>query len=164
MNGRGIKLTCGCCGKTHILTEYGKLEACDGETRFEFVSDWYKWERECVKEEIIRGEYSLDVPVEIMMATDNKKIYRVGEGRLTHGIEGFRLTDTEGKIDYVQKPLASYSVNADFNWYEIGDIISIGNHEALYYCIPKTDRDVAAKTRLAAEEIYKLLVEKKKEI
>ena len=34
-------------------------------------------------------------------------------------------------------------------------MICIGNHDALYYCFPK-DGDVVAKTRLAAEELYKL--------
>jgi hypothetical protein len=35
-------------------------------------------------------------------------------------------------------------------------MICIGNHTALYYCFPKTDRDVVAKARLAAEELYKI--------
>ena len=34
-------------------------------------------------------------------------------------------------------------------------MICIGNKEVLYYCFPKTD-GVVAKTRIAAEEIYKI--------
>ena len=161
MQSSGINLVCEACGKTWELTELGYLKATKGETYFDHVPDWYRWERECVRDEIIAGNYSLDVPVEIMMAVNNKRIYRVGEGTLTHTVDGFRLTDTTGRIDYSQKPLSSYSVNADFNWYEIGDIIAVGNHEALYYCLPKIDGDIVAKTRLAAEEIYKLLAERK---
>lgn len=161
MMGKGTRVTCDCCGKAHILSEYGRLTAEDGAPSFDFVPDWYRWERECVRDEIIAGNYSLDVPVEIMMAVNNKRIYRVGEGTLIHTVDGFRLTDTTGRIDYSQKPLASYSVNADFNWYEIGDIIAVGNHEALYYCLPKIDGDIVAKTRLATEELYKLLTERK---
>ena len=161
MSGRGTVISCRLCGCKHTLNEYGRLVASDGKPFFDFVSDWHKWERERVREEVISGKYSLDVPVEIMMAVDHKRIYRVGEGRLTHSIDGFRLTDTTGKIDYTQKPLSSHSINADFNWYELGDIICVGNHDALYYCLPKTEKDVACKTRLAAEEIYKILSEKK---
>lgn len=161
MVGKGIRIACEACGKAHILTEYGRLAREDGKARFDFVSDWYKWERGCVREEIERGEYGFDLPVEIMMAVDNKRIYRVGEGRLSHSIDGFRLTDDSGRINYEHKPLSSYSLNADFNWYEIGDIICIGNHEALYYCFPKADRGIVAKARLATEEIYKLLTEQK---
>ena len=36
-----------------------------------------------------------------------------------------------------------------------GLIICIGNKDALYYCFPKKD-GVVAKTRIAAEEIYKI--------
>ena len=34
-------------------------------------------------------------------------------------------------------------------------MICIGNKDALYYCFPKGG-DVVAKTRLAAEELYKM--------
>jgi hypothetical protein len=44
--------------------------------------------------------------------------------------------------------------------YEIGDIICIGDSNVLYYCFPQTDVDVVAKTRLAAEELYKLKKQK----
>ena len=37
----------------------------------------------------------------------------------------------------------------------MGDIICIGNQDVLYYCFPQGG-DVVAKTRLAAEELYKL--------
>ena len=35
-------------------------------------------------------------------------------------------------------------------------MIGIGNQDVLYYCFPKNCGDVVAKTRLAAEELYKL--------
>ena len=44
----------------------------------------------------------------------------------------------------------------EFLWDEIGDMMSIGDHKALYYCFPQGGGDVVAKTRLAAEELYKL--------
>ena len=50
-----------------------------------------------------------------------------------------------------------YSVNADYNFYEIGDMVSFGNTKAIYYCFPKSKGDFVAKTRLATEEIYRLL-------
>ena len=80
----------------------------------------------------------------------------VGEGRLVHTQEGFHLTGCDGKLDYTQGPLASHSLNSDYYWYKIGDMISIGNRDVLYYCFPKNSGDVVAKTRLAAEELYKL--------
>ncbi len=161
MLGKGTKITCEECGKTHILDEYGYLTAEDGEPCFTHIPDWYKWERECVKEEIENGTYRLDCPVDIMMTIDTRNLYSVGEGKLVHTPEGFILEGCDGALKYEHKPLASYSLYADFNWYEIGDIICIGNHEALYYCLPKGVRDVVAKARLAAEEIYKIEKAKK---
>ena len=42
------------------------------------------------------------------------------------------------------KPLASYSLYSDFNWYELGDMISIGNNGIQYYCFPTITGDYGA--------------------
>ena len=154
--GRGTHLRCLSCGKSYVLDEYGSMCAEDGFTEFDHIPDWYSWERKSVLAEILAGVYSLDLPVDICMAVGNAKIYRVGEGRLRHSTDGFVLDGCEGKLHYEQKPLASYTVCADFNWYEIGDVIALGNNEYQYYCFPKEGGDIVAKIRLAAEEIYKI--------
>ena len=159
MQGKGITLTCENCGKTYELTEYGYLQGVDmasGEERFTHVPDWYRWERECVRQELDGGRYHLRIPVDICMLVDSKCIYRVGSGELEHTTEGFHLTGCDGQLDYVQKPAASYSLYADYYWYELGDVVCIGDHRALYYCFPQNGIDVAAKTRLAAEELYQM--------
>ena len=138
------------------------MKAVEGETEFDHIPDWYKWERDCVREEILSGTYKLEVPVEICMLVDTKCLYRVGEGTLTHTAEGFLLQGCEGELVYKQKTTATYSLNADYFWYEIGDIICIGDYNKLYYCFPKTEEDVVAKTRLATEEFYKIAKANKK--
>ncbi len=157
MVGRGIHVTCENCGKSYELTEFGFLKAVEGETKFDHVPDWYRWQRSCVREELLNGTYKLDVPVDICMMVDTKCVYRVGSGHLTHDVSGFHLTGCDGKLDYFQKPQASYSLYSDYYWYELGDMICIGNMDVLYYCFPKAGGDVVAKTRLAAEELYKLV-------
>ena len=132
------------------------MQAVMGETEFSHIPDWYRWERQNVREQIERGEYSLDVPVDVCLLVDTKALYRVGEGHLHHDADGFHLTGCGGELDYRQKPLASYSLNADYYWYEIGDVICIGNTDVLYYCFPRGERDVVAKTRLATEELYRI--------
>ena len=161
MISEGDTIVCKKCGCSHRLTELGALES-KAETRFDHIPDWYSWERECVKKELISGEYHLDTDVEIGIMVNHKAIYMVGEGRLTHDERGFKLTGCEGKLNYEQKPLASYGLYADYYWYEIGDVICIGNKDCLYYCFPKKD-GVVSKTRLAAEELYKICKEKQKE-
>lgn len=156
MLGKGTTLVCENCGKGYELTEYGFLKALEGETEFSHIPDWYRWERECVRQQLQDGTYCLDVPVDICMMVNTKSIYRVGSGRLRHTTEGFHLTGCDGKLDYTQKPAASYSLYADYYWYEVGDMVCIGNAEALYYCFPTEGGDIVARTRLAAEELYKM--------
>lgn len=156
--GEGCELRCEACGKVYRLDEYGYLAADEGRTDFDHIPDWYSWERLSVRAELLAGVYSLDIPVDICMTVaGHPKLYHVGEGRLRHSKDGFVLDGCDGKLHYEQKPLASYSLNSDFNWYEIGDMISIGNNEHLYYCFPKEKGDIVAKARLATEELYKIV-------
>jgi len=151
--GEGVTLTCKSCGKVYTLDEYGCLQAEDAA--FTHIPDWYAWERQQVRKELEEGTYRLEKEVQIGMLVNTKALYMVGEGKLIHDENGFQLTGCDGKLNYEQGPLACYSLYSDYYWYEIGDVICIGNHDALYYCFPKGG-DVVAKTRLAAEELYKL--------
>lgn len=91
------------------------------------------------------------------MMVNTDCLYSVGSGELCHTSSGFRLSGCDGRLDYRQAPEASYSLYSDFYWYELGDVICIGNSDALYYCFPKIDGDIVAKTRLAAEELYRMV-------
>lgn len=162
MIGEGYKIRCQNCGKQYELTEHGFMKAEHGETEYDHIPDWYKFQRESVRKEIEDDTYCLKVPVDICMLVNTKSIYRVGEGELEHNKEGFHLTGCEGKLDYWQKPLASYSLYSDYFWYEIGDVICIGDANVLYYCFPKNAGDIVAKTRLATEEMYKIAKQNKK--
>ena len=154
--GKGTTLICAHCNKEYELTEYGFMKAKDGDTEFAHIPDWFNWQREEVKKEILENTYLLNVPVEIFMMVNTKAIYKVGEGILQHSKNGFVLDGCDGKLHYEQKTKSSYSLYSDYYWYEIGDVICIGDMKTLYYCFPKTDNDVVAKTRIATEEIFKL--------
>ena len=154
--GRGAHLFCERCEKTYRLDEYGTMHAVEGETEFSHIPDWYEWERAEVRRELLSGDYSLDIPVDICMMTGDAKVYHVGEGRLHHGYDGFILDGTDSALHYEHKPLTAYTVCSDFNWYEIGDVVAFGNTSYLYYCFPKCKGDYVAKLRLAAEELYKI--------
>ena len=155
MEGKGIRLTCHACGKKWEMDEYGQLAACEGETEYAHIPDWYKWQRECVKQELENGTYRLDTPVDIAVQVNLDGVCMIGEGHLTHDENGFRLTGGEGKLEYIQSPLASHTLYSDYYWYEIGDVIGIGDNEFSYFCFPKTEVSVT-KARLATEELYKM--------
>ena len=163
MHGEGTMITCQSCNKQYQLDEFGELHATEGVTEFSFVPDWFTWQRTEVRRELENGSYRLDCSVDIYMMVDTKALYRVGEGNLTHDANGFSLVGCDGSLKYSQRPTASYSLNADFYWYELGDVICIGNQKELYYCFPKSKEAIVAKTRLATEELYQIVKRQKAE-
>lgn len=164
MDGKGISISCNKCGSVWNMNEYGELEGPvtpfsvtkDEKINLSYVPQWFSWERKMVAEDIKNDKYRLETDVDICMMVDTKAIYKVGSGHLVHTREGFVLDGCDGKLHYEQPPMLSHSLYADYYWYEINDVICIGNMKILYYCFPKDSGDIVAKARLATEEIYKL--------
>ena len=161
MEGKGIHLTCHACGKQWTMDEYGQLSANGSDTEYPHIPDWYKWQRECVREELENGTYLLDEEVDIGIQVNLNGVYLIGSGRLTHTPDGFHLVGADGKLDYSQPATFSHTLYADYYWYEIGDVIGIGDNEFSYFCFPKRNISVT-KARLATEELYKMKKVRKK--
>ena len=154
MIGSGVSLTCEKCGKAYTLNELGRLEDDTLECKYPHIPDWYEWERRCTEEEIENGTYSFDENVRLFMMVDYKAIYDVGDGRLVHTQDGFKLYNSDGALIYEQKPLFAHSICVDLHWYEKGDAICIGDKNGLFYCM--VDRGFkATKIRFAVEALYK---------
>lgn len=154
--GKGVNFICHDCGSKFKLSPLGQLESLSNEpARFPHIPDWYAWQRQCVRDEINSDSYLLDTDVDIGVIVDFESLYMVGSGRLRHDNNGFTLDGCDGKLHYEQGPSACYSLYSDYFWYEIGDVICIGNKDCLYYCFPKK-KDVVAKARIAAEEMFKI--------
>lgn len=160
MEGKGIHLTCHSCGKTWEMDEYGQMKALEGETEYPHIPDWYSWQRECVRKEIDEGTYRIDTDVDIAVQVNLDGVCMIGKGHLVHDENGFHLTGGDGKLDYKQSALASHTLYSDYFWYEMGDVIGIGDTEYSYFCFPQADVSVT-KARLATEELYKIKKYKK---
>lgn len=159
--GKGIIWRCNDCGAEYEMDVYGSLKNKNGDSKFTHIPDWYAWEREQVRIEIQNGSYSLETDTDIGMIVDFRSLYMVGSGKLRHDRNGFVLEGCGGELHYEQKPLHCYSLYSDYYWYEIGDIICIGDKDCLYYCFTKK-KDIVAKARLATEEMYKIIKEERK--
>ena len=155
MEGKGIQLTCHACGKQWTMDQYGQLSADSGDTEYPHIPDWYNWQRDCVRKELEDGTYLLDTDVEIAVQVNLDGVCMIGAGHLVHDLNGFRLTGADGKLDYSQSPAFSHTLYSDYYWYEIGDVIGIGDNEFSYFCFPKENVSVT-KVRLATEELYKI--------
>ena len=154
MEGKGTALVCNACGTKWEMDEYGQL-VCDTGAGFSHIPDWYSWQRECVRGELEEGSYLFDEDVDIIVQVNLDCVCRIGSGRLTHDSEGFRLVGADGALDYRQSAVFSHTVYSDYYWYEVGDVIGIGDNEFSYFCFPKNNVSVT-KVRLAAEELYKM--------
>lgn len=160
MEGKGIHLTCHACNIQWTMDEYGQLVAKDADTVYPHIPDWYRWQRECVRKELEEGTYVLDTDVDIAVQVNLDGVCMIGEGHLTHDLNGFHLTGGNGKLDYTQSPVHSHTLYSDYYWYEIGDVIGIGDNEFSYFCFPKGNVSVT-KARLATEELYKMKKQRK---
>ena len=163
MESSGTTIKCTSCLKEWRLEEDGSLKAVEGEDYFTYIPSWSRWERREVEKEIDEGRYLVDVRVKILMERGTKAIYDIGNGRLTHSINGFRLTSDDNTLDFRRHPLDNYTVASDLYWYEKGDMISIGDTEKVFFCFPIEKCDVAAKVRMATEYIYKKVSREMKE-
>ena len=155
MEGKGIQLTCHACEKQWTMDEYGQLSANVGVTEYPHIPDWYQWQRECVRKELEEGTYCLDADVDIAVQVNLDGVCMIGKGHLEHDLDGFHLTGADGKLDYRQSPVHSHTLYSDYYWYEIDDVIGIGDNEFSYFCFPKGEVSVT-KARLATEELYKM--------
>lgn len=158
--GKGATLTCTACGKAWELTEKGFIKAVEGETEFNHIPDWYKWERKCAREQLEQGDYESKTDVDIYVQIDTKGLYHTGSGTLTQNKQGLFIHDDKGNLIHHQTPLFSHSLNSDFYWYQIGDYVGLGTDKIYYGCVGKNNRNFACKARLIAEELYKMEKEK----
>lgn len=161
MEGKGIHLICHACNTQWTMDEFGQLSAENADTVYPHIPDWYRWQRECVRKELEDGTYLLDEDVDIAIQVNLDGVCMIGEGHLIHDVNGFHLTGGDGKLDYTQPPTFSHTLYSDYYWYEIGDVIGIGDNEFSYFCFPKKNVSVT-KARLATEELYKMKKQRKR--
>ena len=147
-------MSCHGCGQRYELDEFGSPHNLNGETIFSGVTDWNDCQKECLEREIEEGNYLIDVDVGIYAMKDMKALHRLGEGHLRHTMNGFSLIGLGGELAYRRNNKASSSLYSDFYWYELGDMICLGDKEARYYRIIKDGSDVASKARLASEILF----------
>ena len=160
MRSKGDKVFCEHCGKSWTLTEYGELVASSGETEFQFPTDWYQWEREQVKKEVLAGAYRFESPVVVNDLPNASGFVRLGKGTLVHDMDGFHLSGTR---DYSGLPFsmelpaaAQYAVHVEYS-YRFGqkkDCIDLNTLEDTWYVFPQADAFSVTKISLATEEIY----------
>ena len=165
MNSKGCDLYCEDCNSKWRLNEDGTLSEYGKESKFTHVPDWYNWEREIVRQEVINGTYSFEDDVEIYSMPQTSIKY-LGKGHIKHSIEnGFVLEGNYRKKDYriLRKPLASNSLHVEYDYVHIKpyDCFVINCEDDSFFVYPKK-KDVITKIGFAVEEIYQYHLNKDK--
>lgn len=163
MVGKGTHLTCEECGKVWEMTELGEMKALAGETEFSHIPDWYEWEREKVRQELLDGTYKYEDNVHIY-SLPGVEFIDLGEGKVTHDLEnGFIVTGHYNGHDYrIQRTTKSlFTLHMEFAYKKLNtsDNFDVSVKDDSLYCIP-SQKDVVTKLMLATEEAYKIVKEK----
>ena len=167
MISKGIHLTCEHCKKQWEMTELGELKALQGETEFSHIPDWYKWQRENVRKELLDGTYNYSDEVQVYGFPGVTEYINLGKAKITHNLEnGFVLTGNyNGQAYKIQKPPSSlYSLHIEYQFSHLKkvDCFELPTKNDSIYCIP-TDKYMVTKLALATEEAYKLAKENGKD-
>ena len=163
MVGKGTHLSCEECGKVWEMTELGEMKALAGETEFSHIPDWYEWEREKVRQELLDGTYKYEDNVHIY-SLPGVEFIDLGEGKVTHDLEnGFIVTGHYNGHDYrIQRTTKSlFTLHMEFAYKKLNtsDNFDVSVKDDSLYCIP-SQKDVVTKLMLATEEAYKIVKEK----
>lgn len=156
------KIWCNHCGKAYEMDVYGKLKAKEGTTEFSHVPDWYEWERENVRKEVLAGTYHFEDEVNVESLPNSKGYIPIGKGKLIHDLSGFHLKVDHDvyPIDLKKEPLSMYGCHIEYNYMKKGDCIDLSTMHDTFYIYPIHKKDVVTKISLATEEIYKIEKEK----
>lgn len=163
MNSDKEELWCEHCHKRWRMSTLGELSAVEGETEFSHIPDWFEFEREMVRKQIEEGLYFFQDRVIVDSLPNARGFIRLGEGMLTHSVDGFVLEiTTDGKVFRLEKKsLSLYSLHIEFDYFKKGDCLDLSTLEDTFYIYPMTRKNVVTKLQFAVEEIYKI---KEKEI
>ena len=160
MGSQGAELFCKHCGKHWYLQENGQLMATKGETEFSHIPHWFEWEREQVREQILRGEYRYEDEVDVYSFPRCYRFIPLGKAKVCHSFrDGFTIDGHYRGQDYhIHRPpksMNSLHVEYDFHRFRKENCFDISTETDSFYCYP-TNPDMVTKLAFATEEIYKL--------
>ena len=159
MKAGGTHLWCDHCGKEWEMTELGELRALEGETEFSHIPDWYEWERSNVRKEVREGRYSTgELPVHVYSLPNALKFIKLGDGKMVHDGNGFRVwgTDFDGDPFEMVLPVPSlYSCHIEYEYLgKWGDCVDLNTLQDTWYTYPYDCDFAVTKMALATEELY----------
>lgn len=164
MKSEGVKLWCDGCGATWEMDTLSRLHGVNTDKGFSHIPDWYRWEREEVRKEVVAGSYHFedDVRVEDYYST-KVGLIDVGNAHVVHDENGFTFEGiVDGEPFKLNKPVSSmYSVHVEFDFLGRGDCFDIATDKTTYFMFLKNASNYLTKLHFATEELYDYYVKNK---
>ena len=157
MSSESHFLKCNHCGATYDYLENGEFKRVDGEGKFIYPSEWYKWEKECVKQEVREGTYHFedDVRVEKLLGAKIGFVPQEGNYHLTHDIdEGITVKGTDNDFVFNRSSLQSYAIHIEYHYLDRGAFLELADLEDTYFIYPLNKAANLTKIHFAVECIY----------
>lgn len=162
---QGTKLWCDACGATWEMDTLSRLKGVNTNAGFSHIPDWYRWEREEVRKEVVSKQYRFEDDVRVEDYYSSKVGFvNVGEAHVVHDENGFTF---EGKVNgepfTLHKPVSSmYSVHIEYDFLNRGDAFDIATDVTSYFMFLKNAENYLTKLHFATEELYDFYVRNQK--
>ena len=157
MSSESHFLKCNHCGATYDYLENGELSRIDGEGKFNYPSDWYKWEKECTRKEVQEGTYHFedDVRVEKLLGAGIGFVPQEGKYHLTHDInEGITVKGLDNDFVFNRSSLQSYAIHIEYHYLDRGAFLELADMHDTYFIYPLNKASNLTKIHFAVECIY----------
>lgn len=109
MSARGDTLTCQRCFAEVKQDKFGRLVG----GKFDKVTDWYAWQRQCVDGEVGQTDYELTTRFRAEKLVKDKYV-DLGDAVITHNAEGITAEFGEQKLFYKAGAFYTLSFNNDY--------------------------------------------------
>lgn len=163
MSSHETKLFCEACGSEYEMDELGTLQGKNGPV---YIPDWYEWQRQQVQEEILRGEYCLDMDVSVEALPNAVNFIDCGEGRLHHDANGFTLLfddyETKSRRQLAWTCAETESIHTEYNYRNRGQCVTLSTPDNTYFLFPRGEGFNATKIQFATECLFERCDLKKK--
>ena len=148
MSGHGHELSCSKCGHSVTQNKLGQLVG----GKFDKVTDWYKWQTQCVRDEISTPSYRFEASFRAEKLV-GKKYTDMGEAKIVHDKDGITATFGDQSLHYKAGAFYTLSFNNDY--------VYLPTAEAVYRFKRLSNAGCTTKLNLAVEQQTILLEENK---
>jgi len=157
MTSFGSHFKCENCKKEYSYNSDGTISCINGETKFSRISQWYEYEKECVKNEVKNNRYYFKDEVRLEHLDGVKVGFSPLKGKyyLTQSVkDGIKVIDEDNKVIISKMPLQTFAIHVEFDYKHKGGCVDLATNEDTYFVYPLHFQSHLTKIHFATEAIF----------